>query len=90
MKFISPVNNGTILCRGSTIFILIFGAFGKTLFLAGFQDWDLKEPYEASYVCKYLSKSLDAKVRASTRYGSVSDEPPPSKTEVNKGGAKRP
>lgn len=45
--------------------------------IAGFQDWDLKEPYEASYVCKYLSKSLDAKVRASTRYGSVSDEPTP-------------
>lgn len=58
--------------------------------LAGFQHWDLKEAREASYVCKYLSKSLDAKVRASTRYGSVSDEPPPSKTEVNKGGAKRP
>lgn len=51
--------------------------------IAGFQDFDLKEPWEATYVCKYLSKSLEARVRASKRYGSVSDEPPPSKTVVN-------
>ena len=42
--------------------------------LVGFQDWDLKpDPKDAAYVCKYLTKSLDARVRASLRYGAFSD-----------------
>lgn len=38
----------------------------------GFSRWKLCEPEAASYVCKYLTKSATARVRASLAYGSGS------------------
>lgn len=43
----------------------------------GFENWRLSDPlkpYETAYLCKYLSKSLAARVRASQRYGVASSD----------------
>lgn len=43
----------------------------------GFSNWKLvEEPRQASYLCKYLSKSLAARVRASRGYGKELDSIP--------------
>ncbi len=48
----------------------------KDKWAAGFSDWKLVEgPAAASYVTKYLSKSMKARVRASEMYGSVDGVP---------------
>ena len=39
----------------------------------GFSDWRLAEPAAAGYVAKYLSKSAEARVRASQQYGKKID-----------------
>lgn len=41
----------------------------KSQWLLGFSSWKLCDHRSASYVCKYLSKSLRARVRASQAYG---------------------
>lgn len=41
----------------------------KSQWLLGFSQWKLTDAKAASYVCKYLSKSLRARVRASIAYG---------------------
>lgn len=54
--------------------------------VGGLQDFDLcdpMKPWEGAYVCKYLSEAIEARVRASKRYGEGSGSPVPSKTEVN-------
>lgn len=40
--------------------------------LLGFSKWNLvDDPRAARYVCKYLAKAAEARVRASVRYGSI-------------------
>lgn len=43
----------------------------------GFENWRLSDPLKpksATYLCKYLSKSAEARVRASQRYGGASSD----------------
>lgn len=42
--------------------------------IMGFSQWRLAEPGAARYVCKYLAKTLAARVRASQGYGSAQRE----------------
>ena len=55
----------------------------RPFWLLGFQKWKLVDDTKAaSYVCKYLSKSIKARVRASLRYGGIpSAELPPEAKE---------
>lgn len=41
----------------------------SALWAEGFSTWKLADATSATYVCKYLSKSVLGRVRASTRYG---------------------
>lgn len=41
----------------------------SALWSEGFSSWKLADATSATYVCKYLSKSVLGRVRASTRYG---------------------
>lgn len=43
----------------------------KSQWLLGFSAWKLTDHKSASYVCKYLSKSARARVRASQAYGAT-------------------
>lgn len=43
----------------------------------GFSKWKLCDPAAASYVCKYLTKSSLARVRASLGYGGLAPEVSP-------------
>lgn len=43
----------------------------KSQWRLGFSQWKLTDHRSASYVCKYLSKSLGARVRASQAYGTA-------------------
>lgn len=43
----------------------------KSQWRLGFSAWKLTDYKSASYVCKYLSKSLRARVRASQAYGTT-------------------
>ena len=42
----------------------------------GFTKWKLADTQTAGYVCKYLSKSLEARVRASQHYGEIDNFTP--------------
>lgn len=48
----------------------------KRLWRFGFSKWKLCEPSAASYVCKYLTKSSLARVRASLGYGDPGEVSP--------------
>lgn len=39
--------------------------------ILGFSRWKLADPKTAGYVCKYISKSAEARVRASLHYGNT-------------------
>lgn len=54
----------------------------------GFERWRLSDPQNprsAAYVCKYLSKSLAARVRASQGYGATDRSARPKGVEIPKG-----